>query len=188
MAVFDTMSSGQTLGVKAQRFRGHTSPHRNVKLIYNNYYCCVINYFSSFSNETDLVHWKLVSILHGSFFLCVLGIKKSGTCILAVVVDWGAFLCQINFDQFFFRIFCKTRINSWFRINLMQQFQNYNGGWLQWRWLQQSSSYNDFFSCPIFPLLQTGQNKAVCSIIFPPARIPRPLPFNFYIQLVQIQN
>eukprot|EP01023_Acetabularia_acetabulum_P060266 TRINITY_DN7242_c0_g1_i9.p5 TRINITY_DN7242_c0_g1~~TRINITY_DN7242_c0_g1_i9.p5 ORF type:complete len:104 (-),score=8.95 TRINITY_DN7242_c0_g1_i9:501-812(-) len=25
------MSSGQTLGVKAQRFRGHTSPHRNVK-------------------------------------------------------------------------------------------------------------------------------------------------------------
>eukprot|EP01023_Acetabularia_acetabulum_P068230 TRINITY_DN9611_c0_g2_i2.p6 TRINITY_DN9611_c0_g2~~TRINITY_DN9611_c0_g2_i2.p6 ORF type:complete len:104 (-),score=10.18 TRINITY_DN9611_c0_g2_i2:1116-1427(-) len=24
------MSSGQTLGVKAQRFRGHTSPHRNV--------------------------------------------------------------------------------------------------------------------------------------------------------------
>eukprot|EP01023_Acetabularia_acetabulum_P035881 TRINITY_DN33892_c0_g1_i5.p1 TRINITY_DN33892_c0_g1~~TRINITY_DN33892_c0_g1_i5.p1 ORF type:complete len:327 (-),score=4.78 TRINITY_DN33892_c0_g1_i5:484-1326(-) len=26
-----TMSSGQTLGVKAQRFRGHTSPHRNVK-------------------------------------------------------------------------------------------------------------------------------------------------------------
>eukprot|EP01023_Acetabularia_acetabulum_P061218 TRINITY_DN7390_c0_g1_i2.p1 TRINITY_DN7390_c0_g1~~TRINITY_DN7390_c0_g1_i2.p1 ORF type:complete len:198 (+),score=-3.74 TRINITY_DN7390_c0_g1_i2:48-596(+) len=24
-------SSGQTLGVKAQRFRGHTSPHRNVK-------------------------------------------------------------------------------------------------------------------------------------------------------------
>eukprot|EP01023_Acetabularia_acetabulum_P005804 TRINITY_DN1238_c0_g1_i1.p1 TRINITY_DN1238_c0_g1~~TRINITY_DN1238_c0_g1_i1.p1 ORF type:complete len:237 (-),score=20.26 TRINITY_DN1238_c0_g1_i1:404-1114(-) len=27
------MSSGQTLGVKAQRFRGHTSPHRNVKEI-----------------------------------------------------------------------------------------------------------------------------------------------------------
>eukprot|EP01023_Acetabularia_acetabulum_P022222 TRINITY_DN2192_c0_g1_i3.p1 TRINITY_DN2192_c0_g1~~TRINITY_DN2192_c0_g1_i3.p1 ORF type:complete len:352 (-),score=53.30 TRINITY_DN2192_c0_g1_i3:1654-2709(-) len=25
------LSSGQTLGVKAQRFRGHTSPHRNVK-------------------------------------------------------------------------------------------------------------------------------------------------------------
>eukprot|EP01023_Acetabularia_acetabulum_P046479 TRINITY_DN4795_c0_g1_i3.p1 TRINITY_DN4795_c0_g1~~TRINITY_DN4795_c0_g1_i3.p1 ORF type:complete len:289 (+),score=55.82 TRINITY_DN4795_c0_g1_i3:3-869(+) len=25
------VSSGQTLGVKAQRFRGHTSPHRNVK-------------------------------------------------------------------------------------------------------------------------------------------------------------
>eukprot|EP01023_Acetabularia_acetabulum_P066970 TRINITY_DN9132_c0_g1_i7.p2 TRINITY_DN9132_c0_g1~~TRINITY_DN9132_c0_g1_i7.p2 ORF type:complete len:188 (+),score=35.33 TRINITY_DN9132_c0_g1_i7:611-1174(+) len=25
------MSSGQTLGVKAQRFRGHTSPHRNVR-------------------------------------------------------------------------------------------------------------------------------------------------------------
>eukprot|EP01023_Acetabularia_acetabulum_P022809 TRINITY_DN2239_c0_g1_i4.p3 TRINITY_DN2239_c0_g1~~TRINITY_DN2239_c0_g1_i4.p3 ORF type:complete len:114 (-),score=17.91 TRINITY_DN2239_c0_g1_i4:450-791(-) len=33
------MSSGQTLGVKAQRFRGHTSPHRNVKekkmILYN---------------------------------------------------------------------------------------------------------------------------------------------------------
>eukprot|EP01023_Acetabularia_acetabulum_P021603 TRINITY_DN21367_c0_g2_i5.p1 TRINITY_DN21367_c0_g2~~TRINITY_DN21367_c0_g2_i5.p1 ORF type:complete len:308 (+),score=49.19 TRINITY_DN21367_c0_g2_i5:369-1292(+) len=27
----DALSSGQTLGVKAQRFRGHTSPHRNVK-------------------------------------------------------------------------------------------------------------------------------------------------------------
>eukprot|EP01023_Acetabularia_acetabulum_P008158 TRINITY_DN1353_c0_g1_i3.p1 TRINITY_DN1353_c0_g1~~TRINITY_DN1353_c0_g1_i3.p1 ORF type:complete len:184 (+),score=8.85 TRINITY_DN1353_c0_g1_i3:1080-1631(+) len=27
----EIMSSGQTLGVKAQRFRGHTSPHRNVK-------------------------------------------------------------------------------------------------------------------------------------------------------------
>eukprot|EP01023_Acetabularia_acetabulum_P047105 TRINITY_DN4946_c0_g1_i3.p7 TRINITY_DN4946_c0_g1~~TRINITY_DN4946_c0_g1_i3.p7 ORF type:complete len:103 (-),score=13.67 TRINITY_DN4946_c0_g1_i3:150-458(-) len=25
------VSSGQTLGVKAQRFRGHTSPYRNVK-------------------------------------------------------------------------------------------------------------------------------------------------------------
>eukprot|EP01023_Acetabularia_acetabulum_P029586 TRINITY_DN27916_c1_g2_i1.p1 TRINITY_DN27916_c1_g2~~TRINITY_DN27916_c1_g2_i1.p1 ORF type:complete len:132 (+),score=12.57 TRINITY_DN27916_c1_g2_i1:127-522(+) len=25
------VSSGQTLGVKAQRFRGHTGPHRNVK-------------------------------------------------------------------------------------------------------------------------------------------------------------
>eukprot|EP01023_Acetabularia_acetabulum_P005551 TRINITY_DN12272_c0_g2_i7.p1 TRINITY_DN12272_c0_g2~~TRINITY_DN12272_c0_g2_i7.p1 ORF type:complete len:185 (-),score=6.71 TRINITY_DN12272_c0_g2_i7:108-662(-) len=30
------MSSGQTLGVKAQRFRGHTSPHRNVKEKKNN--------------------------------------------------------------------------------------------------------------------------------------------------------
>eukprot|EP01023_Acetabularia_acetabulum_P045416 TRINITY_DN4604_c0_g1_i1.p2 TRINITY_DN4604_c0_g1~~TRINITY_DN4604_c0_g1_i1.p2 ORF type:complete len:215 (-),score=35.24 TRINITY_DN4604_c0_g1_i1:568-1212(-) len=27
----EALSSGQTLGVKAQRFRGHTSPHRNVK-------------------------------------------------------------------------------------------------------------------------------------------------------------
>eukprot|EP01023_Acetabularia_acetabulum_P057952 TRINITY_DN6776_c0_g1_i3.p2 TRINITY_DN6776_c0_g1~~TRINITY_DN6776_c0_g1_i3.p2 ORF type:complete len:174 (-),score=18.66 TRINITY_DN6776_c0_g1_i3:152-673(-) len=27
----ELLSSGQTLGVKAQRFRGHTSPHRNVK-------------------------------------------------------------------------------------------------------------------------------------------------------------
>eukprot|EP01023_Acetabularia_acetabulum_P011709 TRINITY_DN15447_c0_g1_i4.p3 TRINITY_DN15447_c0_g1~~TRINITY_DN15447_c0_g1_i4.p3 ORF type:complete len:119 (+),score=4.35 TRINITY_DN15447_c0_g1_i4:1107-1463(+) len=27
------LSSGQTLGVKAQRFRGHTSPHRNVKVV-----------------------------------------------------------------------------------------------------------------------------------------------------------
>eukprot|EP01023_Acetabularia_acetabulum_P021556 TRINITY_DN21329_c0_g1_i2.p5 TRINITY_DN21329_c0_g1~~TRINITY_DN21329_c0_g1_i2.p5 ORF type:complete len:107 (+),score=11.98 TRINITY_DN21329_c0_g1_i2:489-809(+) len=26
-----TVSSGQTLGVKAQRFRGHTSPHRNIQ-------------------------------------------------------------------------------------------------------------------------------------------------------------
>eukprot|EP01023_Acetabularia_acetabulum_P035150 TRINITY_DN3312_c0_g1_i1.p2 TRINITY_DN3312_c0_g1~~TRINITY_DN3312_c0_g1_i1.p2 ORF type:complete len:107 (+),score=14.55 TRINITY_DN3312_c0_g1_i1:86-406(+) len=29
--VSNCLSSGQTLGVKAQRFRGHTSPHRNVK-------------------------------------------------------------------------------------------------------------------------------------------------------------
>eukprot|EP01023_Acetabularia_acetabulum_P039178 TRINITY_DN3759_c0_g1_i8.p1 TRINITY_DN3759_c0_g1~~TRINITY_DN3759_c0_g1_i8.p1 ORF type:complete len:211 (+),score=28.38 TRINITY_DN3759_c0_g1_i8:37-633(+) len=29
--VAQKLSSGQTLGVKAQRFRGHTSPHRNVK-------------------------------------------------------------------------------------------------------------------------------------------------------------
>eukprot|EP01023_Acetabularia_acetabulum_P046516 TRINITY_DN4805_c0_g1_i3.p1 TRINITY_DN4805_c0_g1~~TRINITY_DN4805_c0_g1_i3.p1 ORF type:complete len:261 (-),score=51.34 TRINITY_DN4805_c0_g1_i3:18-800(-) len=28
---YQILSSGQTLGVKAQRFRGHTSPHRNVK-------------------------------------------------------------------------------------------------------------------------------------------------------------
>eukprot|EP01023_Acetabularia_acetabulum_P046864 TRINITY_DN488_c0_g1_i2.p1 TRINITY_DN488_c0_g1~~TRINITY_DN488_c0_g1_i2.p1 ORF type:complete len:278 (+),score=35.79 TRINITY_DN488_c0_g1_i2:63-896(+) len=37
----NTLSSGQTLGVKAQRFRGHTSPHRNVKeahsISYNNF-------------------------------------------------------------------------------------------------------------------------------------------------------
>eukprot|EP01023_Acetabularia_acetabulum_P027810 TRINITY_DN26326_c0_g1_i4.p1 TRINITY_DN26326_c0_g1~~TRINITY_DN26326_c0_g1_i4.p1 ORF type:complete len:130 (-),score=31.06 TRINITY_DN26326_c0_g1_i4:210-566(-) len=32
---FIPMSSGQTLGVKAQRFRGHTSPHRNVKWPFN---------------------------------------------------------------------------------------------------------------------------------------------------------
>eukprot|EP01023_Acetabularia_acetabulum_P050211 TRINITY_DN5410_c0_g1_i7.p2 TRINITY_DN5410_c0_g1~~TRINITY_DN5410_c0_g1_i7.p2 ORF type:complete len:296 (+),score=38.67 TRINITY_DN5410_c0_g1_i7:252-1139(+) len=30
-ADLEPVSSGQTLGVKAQRFRGHTSPHRNVK-------------------------------------------------------------------------------------------------------------------------------------------------------------
>eukprot|EP01023_Acetabularia_acetabulum_P025628 TRINITY_DN24500_c0_g1_i8.p3 TRINITY_DN24500_c0_g1~~TRINITY_DN24500_c0_g1_i8.p3 ORF type:complete len:148 (-),score=12.94 TRINITY_DN24500_c0_g1_i8:473-916(-) len=29
--ILSNLSSGQTLGVKAQRFRGHTSPHRNVK-------------------------------------------------------------------------------------------------------------------------------------------------------------
>eukprot|EP01023_Acetabularia_acetabulum_P039526 TRINITY_DN3804_c0_g1_i1.p2 TRINITY_DN3804_c0_g1~~TRINITY_DN3804_c0_g1_i1.p2 ORF type:complete len:109 (-),score=27.25 TRINITY_DN3804_c0_g1_i1:21-302(-) len=31
LLVGESLSSGQTLGVKAQRFRGHTSPHRNVK-------------------------------------------------------------------------------------------------------------------------------------------------------------
>eukprot|EP01023_Acetabularia_acetabulum_P002576 TRINITY_DN11081_c0_g1_i10.p11 TRINITY_DN11081_c0_g1~~TRINITY_DN11081_c0_g1_i10.p11 ORF type:complete len:175 (-),score=12.34 TRINITY_DN11081_c0_g1_i10:1416-1940(-) len=31
ISILSWVSSGQTLGVKAQRFRGHTSPHRNVK-------------------------------------------------------------------------------------------------------------------------------------------------------------
>eukprot|EP01023_Acetabularia_acetabulum_P008267 TRINITY_DN13585_c0_g1_i6.p3 TRINITY_DN13585_c0_g1~~TRINITY_DN13585_c0_g1_i6.p3 ORF type:complete len:145 (-),score=2.47 TRINITY_DN13585_c0_g1_i6:334-768(-) len=75
--------------------------------------------FLFISNETGLVHWKLVSILHGF----VLGIKKSGTCVLAAVVyiyqqlyiyscwgiyipaavvDWGAFLCQQILTNSFF--------------------------------------------------------------------------------------
>eukprot|EP01023_Acetabularia_acetabulum_P011580 TRINITY_DN15372_c0_g1_i1.p4 TRINITY_DN15372_c0_g1~~TRINITY_DN15372_c0_g1_i1.p4 ORF type:complete len:209 (-),score=0.86 TRINITY_DN15372_c0_g1_i1:208-834(-) len=39
-----SLSSGQTLGVKAQRFRGHTSPHRNVKekKILQTYFCLML--------------------------------------------------------------------------------------------------------------------------------------------------
>eukprot|EP01023_Acetabularia_acetabulum_P020632 TRINITY_DN2076_c0_g2_i1.p7 TRINITY_DN2076_c0_g2~~TRINITY_DN2076_c0_g2_i1.p7 ORF type:complete len:142 (-),score=6.45 TRINITY_DN2076_c0_g2_i1:372-797(-) len=37
LQLYRGLSSGQTLGVKAQRFRGHTSPHRNVKE--NTEYC-----------------------------------------------------------------------------------------------------------------------------------------------------
>eukprot|EP01023_Acetabularia_acetabulum_P028686 TRINITY_DN2707_c0_g1_i4.p2 TRINITY_DN2707_c0_g1~~TRINITY_DN2707_c0_g1_i4.p2 ORF type:complete len:104 (-),score=15.25 TRINITY_DN2707_c0_g1_i4:257-532(-) len=61
------MSSGQTLGVKAQRFRGHTSPHRNVKekkkknvTKYELYFYLYINIFISLRRASVIINYVVL--------------------------------------------------------------------------------------------------------------------------------
>eukprot|EP01023_Acetabularia_acetabulum_P057086 TRINITY_DN6635_c0_g1_i5.p8 TRINITY_DN6635_c0_g1~~TRINITY_DN6635_c0_g1_i5.p8 ORF type:complete len:115 (-),score=20.12 TRINITY_DN6635_c0_g1_i5:906-1250(-) len=57
------MSSGQTLGVKAQRFRGHTSPHRNVKEKKKYYFCQRYVFIFQLFNQMCLAQKKVKFLL-----------------------------------------------------------------------------------------------------------------------------
>eukprot|EP01023_Acetabularia_acetabulum_P011015 TRINITY_DN1502_c0_g1_i1.p1 TRINITY_DN1502_c0_g1~~TRINITY_DN1502_c0_g1_i1.p1 ORF type:complete len:240 (+),score=22.88 TRINITY_DN1502_c0_g1_i1:32-721(+) len=85
------MSSGQTLGVKAQRFRGHTSPHRNVKEKKK------LKYQPN-SNQILKLEINQVVILQvlGSMFMKSEGNKESKKEEVCCKLDWGSLITPIK--------------------------------------------------------------------------------------------